>query len=271
MPVEDNSPSLKSDFALLEADEPVVQSPDQEVENEEKSEVREVKKPKAETIPSDEEDDEEAHEDEEDKASDSGKDEEEEAKELLPHERPTLSQIKEKFPDFFKQFPTLKDAFFREKQFSEIFHTPQEAREASEVVSEYETLRSDILEGTGETLLPALKESDSLGKFSKNFLPNLYKVDKDLHWQTVLPIIEDIVRIAYSDGDKNNNENLKWGAYYVAQHILGDSAIAEGKKTLVQKIKAQNQIPRSMKNEQNSRMNDTMRSTLIFMSPFTIH
>lgn len=224
MPIEDNASDLKTDFALLESEEPVVSDLTDETEvSEPKPEIKKKVAPKVESPEPEAEVEEEIEQ------------EEEEPKEILPHERPTIAAIKEEYPDFFKKFPTLKDAFFREKQFSEVFHTPAEARDAAATVEEFNDLRTDVVEGTGEKLLPALKESDSLGKFSKNFLPNLFKVDKDLHWQVVLPIIEDVVRIAYADGVKRGDDNLKWGAYYVAQNILGDPSIAEGKKTLVVK------------------------------------
>lgn len=165
---------------------------------------------------------------------------EDEPKEILPHERPTIEAIKKEFPEIFKKFPSLKDAFFREKQFSEVFHTPAEARNAATVVEDYNSLRDDVVNGNGEKLLPALKESDSLEKFSKSFLPNLYKIDKDAHWKVILPVLEDVVRASFNEGNRTKNDDLKHAAMHIAQFLLGDMSIAEGKNSLVEKEQPEN-------------------------------
>jgi hypothetical protein len=166
-PDVDGPGDLSADFALLEAEDVPEES------NEEDTPEKVAPEKKVSEVP--ESNDEENSEDEEvveipEEEETSEETEEEEGRELLPHERPTVKQITEKFPDFFKKFPTLKDAFFREKQFSEVFHTPQEAKEAAVIAGDYKTLQDDLVNGTGEKLLPALKESDSLGRFSKSFL-----------------------------------------------------------------------------------------------------
>src|SRR5437660_282354 len=45
---------------------------------------------------------------------------------------PQFKEITKKYPNFFKDFPNLRHAFFREKEYSEIFSTVDEAKEAQE-------------------------------------------------------------------------------------------------------------------------------------------
>lgn len=244
MAVEDNTPSITDDVALLSEESPV-----EEIVAPPKKEVKKVEEPIEET--------EKAIEELEVEEEKEEAEEEEEPKEFLPHERPTMAQIREKFPDLFKTFPTLKAAIAREKQFSEIFHTPAEASETASLADEYSALRDDVVAGTGEKLLPALKESDSLGKFSKNFLPNLYKTDKDLHWQTIAPVLEDFVRAAYSNGTRNHNDNLKNAALVISEALLGDLEIAEGKKSLVQREAPKDaKVDEEKQKYENTRYND---------------
>src|SRR6266404_1233667 len=58
-------------------------------------------------------------------------DEEEELEKLkVPFDRPTLKAIKEKYPNLFKDFPQLRDGYFRELQYTAIFPTIEDAKEA---------------------------------------------------------------------------------------------------------------------------------------------
>lgn len=232
MPIEDLSPSIQEDIALL-SDGEETPSKDEKVEAKvepEKEEKSEQEEPEQ---------------------------EEEPEKELAPHERPTLDQIKKAYPDIFKKFPSLRDAFYRERQFSEVFHTPQEARESAELAQEYEDLRDDVINGDGERLLPALKESDSLPKFAKSFLSNLYKTDKDLHYQVILPVLEDAVRLVFQRGIKSGKENLQNAARVMAIELFDEMDVAEGKKTFVEPLeKKDSKLDSERQNYENQRYND---------------
>src|SRR6516225_9215499 len=48
----------------------------------------------------------------------------------IPFYRPPISAIKEKYPNFFKDFPELKESYFREMRFTELFPTVEDAKEA---------------------------------------------------------------------------------------------------------------------------------------------
>src|SRR5690349_5181558 len=48
------------------------------------------------------------------------------------HERPTFAQIKAKYPDILKDFPSLRSIYYREQQFSDLLPTPADAKEAAE-------------------------------------------------------------------------------------------------------------------------------------------
>lgn len=242
MVIEDNASDLSQDFALLEA-EPEVELKDASEDKTKppKSEVKEVI------------DEPEIEEVDEEKAPEK---EEEVEEELLPHQRPTMEQIKKVYPDLFKKFPALQASFNRERQFSEVFSTPADAKEAAARAGDYEDLRNDVVNGDGSKFIPALKESDSLGKFAKSFLPNLYKADKDTHWQVILPIIEDMVRLAYKDGTRTKNENLSNSALHMAEYLLGDMSVAEGKKTFVEKLEEKVAPNKEIQEYENRRFND---------------
>ena len=90
-----------------------------------------------------EEDDEEGEEDQED-----GEDDEEDDKEdELELSRVSYKEVKEKFPSFFKDFPSLKHAFFREQQFTELFPTLEDAKKAIEDQQQFQEITEAVIEG----------------------------------------------------------------------------------------------------------------------------
>src|SRR5215831_7658679 len=36
----------------------------------------------------------------------------------FPYDRPTMQQLREEFPDLFKKFPSMRDIYYREQEFS---------------------------------------------------------------------------------------------------------------------------------------------------------
>lgn len=151
--------------------------------------------------------------------------------EILPHQRPTVAAIKEKYPELFKDFPALRASMFRERAFSEVFPTVNDAKQASENNEVFVSMRDDILNGGGEKLLEGLKESNSLGKFSQNFLPKLFKADREAHWQVIAPVLEDAAKAFYQQGVRSKDDNVKHAAEHLALFLFGDAGFATGTKT----------------------------------------
>jgi len=78
-----------------------------------------------------EKEEEKKEEEKKEEAKEEEEEEEEEELELGPR-RPSFKEIKEKYPDFFKTFPELREAFFRESEYTKIFPTVEDAKEALE-------------------------------------------------------------------------------------------------------------------------------------------
>jgi hypothetical protein len=169
----------------------------------------------------DKEDDEEADKDEEEDEEGEEKDKKEEEEPVLA--RVEFKEIKGKYPQFFKDFPDLKHAFFREQQFSEIFPTVEDARKAAEIENAYNDITSAIVSGDANRFLHELKgEGDeSLKTFSGNFLPAVRNLNKDLYFDIVAPEVQQFIKNVYSHGDKGKDENVKNAAKIVHKILFG--------------------------------------------------
>src|SRR5216684_2162863 len=158
----DNVIDEKSDLELLNIEDPL--APPKEEATPIKEKVKELPEDKSEEV----------EEVEEEPKS------EETEEDLIIASRPTIKEINAKYPEFFKDFPDLRHAFFREQEFSQIFPTIDDAKEAAENLESFSNLEEFVLSGTSDGLKSFLEAAEegkkgSLQNIVANFLPTLYK------------------------------------------------------------------------------------------------
>lgn len=257
MPDLDNETTLAEDVALLSSDDQEPQSDDEPEQTLESDE----------TLPSEEQ---QTQEESEEKLEE----QEEEEKEVLPetsltYDRPTIRQITTAYPDFFKKFPSLKDVYFREAEFTKIFPTVDDAREAVTNAEAFSEFRESALRGEPSALLDAIREADpqALDRFAVNILPSLHKLSPETHWQAVLPLLENVTRSLYKEGmdlgDTDRGKDLMNAARYLSKFLFGETEIAEGKKTNVkapEKSSREIELDEREKNYEIQRYTDAYRS-----------
>lgn len=215
--VLDSTADDSKDIELLNAEDENLSSHEEFTADDEKEDIKEPDK----------------EEKEEDKEEE--KEEKEEPKAEFPYDRPTMQQLREAFPDIFKKFPVLRDIYYREQEFSQIFPTIEDAKEASSNASAFADLSSKVLNGDAGSLFSAIKEVDekAVEKISETFLPSLYKISPDLHWKATLPLLQNIVRGFHQEGQRRKDENIINAADYLSDFVFGDVKVARGERDLV--------------------------------------
>jgi hypothetical protein len=179
------------------------------------------------------EDEEPSDEDKEDK------DDEEEGddKPLAPvHTRPTVKQINEKYPGFFKQFPEMRHMLFREQEYSQLFPTVDDAKDAASRAGDFDTFSNLLQSGKKEDFQEFLKGVSEAGPktlrgMAANFLPSLYTTNRDLYFEVTTPIAESLLKNAYKTAKAAGNVNLQNAAEHIALWALGDAGFATGEKS----------------------------------------
>ena len=247
MAIEDDSTtSIAADEAEL-SEELEVKSPEEAEEKSVEADVNDETEPEEET--------EELEE----------KEEEAQPENLSTHpfDRPSIKAIEEKFPGFFKQFPALRDMYFREAEYSKVFPTIDDAREASENNTAFNSIRESVFEGNGEKFFSAIKEvSDKdLERFSTKVLPTLFKVHPQSFWRAANPLVEDIARNMFEKGKKEGNESLQNAARYLSDYFFGKTEIAEGKDTSIVKVEEDSGVKQEREKFDNERAT-AFRSTV---------
>jgi len=204
---------------------------------EEKEEKEETEEEEVEENKEDKEDKEES-EDKEDK-EEKEEDKEEEKERPTQYDRPTITAIKKEFPEFFNKFPTLQNAFFREQEFTRLFPTVDDAKQALEDNNALSVLRDAALSGDASPVIEALSQSEatSIPKFAKTLLKTLHKDHNDVYVEVVSPLFENALRGAFNYAKSKGDEDLEKAAQAFSNYIFGTPEVAEGKRTFVKEEK----------------------------------
>lgn len=234
--------------------------------NEENTEPAETEEEEEETlIPETEEEEEEETEEEEEEVDEEGKktgkkvkkakkeketsDEEEEAELAAAagddeFKKSTYKAIKKAFPDFFKKFPALKNDLFRAQAFGAVFPSVEDAKEAAQVVQNYNQLRDVVLNGETDKFLGEVKDlgEKEFNTFTEKFLPALYSLSKDKYYDVVTPVLraslQSIIKRGIAKGGKiggtesNEGQNLINAAIVAHQDLFGNSDVEAENKPL---------------------------------------
>src|SRR5438094_6368016 len=98
--------------------------------------------------------------------------------------KPSWAKVSEKYPNFFKEFPEIRDALGRDKTYGELFpEGVEQARETIENHRDFQFFESKVIDGDAKSFLEVIKETGKadLGNFVSNFLPALKEVNNDLY------------------------------------------------------------------------------------------
>lgn len=132
-----------------------------------------------------------------------------------------FKDIREKYPNFFKDFPQVRNLLFRESKFSEVFNSWEDARDAAEKSESFVFIEGNIDKGQPEPILKMVKEwnESKFKKFSSNFLDSLYKVDQQAFYGAVKPILHEALSSVQQTGRQRGDEELSKAAEKVARAL----------------------------------------------------
>src|SRR6185312_2901292 len=144
---------------------------------------------------------------------------------------PSIDALTKKYPEIAKEFPGLKKALDRESEFTEVFDSPEEAKDAAEVVENFKQFETSLMSGNIESVLNAVKESDpnSFAKITDGILQTLQKVDEKAYVKTVSNVIKATSASMFQAGgrltDETQKKNLQLAARYLNNFAFGTSEI----------------------------------------------
>jgi hypothetical protein len=149
---------------------------------------------------------------------------------------PRKKEITAAYPDFFKKFPWMEKMMYRDRQYTELFGSFDDAREVAESAEVLQAFEQDLMQGNTVSVLSKVKEIDpkAFDKLVDNYLPNLAKVDKEAYFEVVGNIGKHIIKDIANEGmkrlnagDKDTAGTLKAMANLLNQFLFGTTEFVE--------------------------------------------
>lgn len=138
---------------------------------------------------------------------------------------PRKKELVAAYPDLFKKFPFLEKMLYRDKQYSELFGSFDDAKEAHEKIESYEHFENLLADGNTEEVLKSIKEGDSkaFDKVVDSYLMTLHKVDKDAYFEVIGNVGKRFIEGMANEAKKSDNDELRQAALLLNQFLFGKS------------------------------------------------
>jgi len=140
-----------------------------------------------------------------------------------------FKDVKGKFPTVFKEFPQLATAIRNDRAYGEIFASPEDARDAAQRASYFNTLEGHLTGGSVKELLGDIEKAnpETFKKVVRDFLPTVKSKSMELFAEITLPAVNDVLRSAIRDAEGSENVNLRNAALHIAKYLYGKPEIPD--------------------------------------------
>lgn len=180
-------------------------------------EVDDLKEPESESESEDEKELEDKTEEETEEPTDEDEEEDTDEEKIT---RPSWKEIKEKYPEIAKN-KEFREVYFREKAFSDIFPTVEDAKEAGDKARVLEVFDSSLVDGDPSYLIQNLSPK-SLEGFTSKVIPALREFNRDLYLKATAPVIVDIVNSIHDHAVSKGDKHLQTSVLNVCNWLFGD-------------------------------------------------
>lgn len=223
-----SAPLTKSDIlAELNVEEPTpqpVKEDDLEIKEPDTEEFERIIEPETEKETDDEESEKES-----DKEVDELAEIEEELKDPDPEDLELTTPVKKreilaKYPNIFKEFPSLEKAYYRELAYTRLLPTIDDAKEAVEAVNILNNFEVDLKQGKTANLFKVMAKNDpnAFAKIADTYMENLAQADEKAYHHVLGNITKDIVETMVRVGRSKENKDLQDAATVLYQFMFGD-------------------------------------------------
>jgi hypothetical protein len=136
---------------------------------------------------------------------------------------PRKKEILAKYPELFKTFPFLEKMLYRDRQYSELFGSFDDAKEIAERSESFDQFESQLLSGDTEQILREVKDTDekAFNLIVDEYLPTLWKVDKEAYKHVTGNLSKRLIMEMVQEANDTDNADLKQAALLVNQFVFG--------------------------------------------------
>lgn len=136
---------------------------------------------------------------------------------------PRRKEILAAFPDLFKKFPQIEKAMYRERAYSEILPTIEDAKNAVAKAEQLDSHEKELMDGTIQGILSVVHGGDkaAFAKVVDNYMPALYNIDQQAYYHTIGNITKHTIISMVNDAKTQSDENLANAAAVLNQYMFG--------------------------------------------------
>jgi len=154
--------------------------------------------------------------------------EEELEEELTPEKLDLISPVRrkeilKKYPNLFKEFPYLNVAYSRDQQFTEVFSTVQEAREAVETLQAFDGFRQELMQGNMTSVLKTVKEADpqAFARVVDNVMHAIGTVEPQAYYHILSNQSAALINSMQQQARQTQNQDMMTAANIIQQFVFG--------------------------------------------------
>lgn len=152
--------------------------------------------------------------------------------ELVVVDVPRRKEILKAFPDLFKKFPAIEKSIYREQQYTELFPSIADAREAAARLDTFKAVEEDLFSGNINNILSHVKKTDekAFNKITGRFLQTIAALDKDAYLGGVNQILRHAVKGAFDSGKSlggEEGEQLQIAARLINRFLFNSTEIKD--------------------------------------------
>lgn len=164
------------------------------------------------------------------------------------------------YPDLFKKHPFLEKMLYRDKEYSELFGSFDDAKEIAEKSEIFNNFETQLLSGKTDDILKSVKENDvkAFNKIVDDYLPALARVDKDAYYEVVGNMGKQLIMEMVREANSSNNDELKSAALAINQFLFGTSTYSPPQKRVNEKVDSEkNEIEQERLNHLQERFEES--------------
>jgi hypothetical protein len=188
---------------------------------------------------------------------------------------PRKKEILKEYPELFKKFPFLEKMMYRDREYSELFGSFDDAKEIAEKSESFNNFESQLLAGDTKEILREVKDADkkAFDTIVDNYLPALAEVDKDAYFHVVGNLNKRLIMEMVQEANDTNNDDLKQAALLVNQFVFGTAKFTAPSNRVEKKDEKSSEAEQerlaftrerfeTSRDELQSRVDNTLRSTI---------
>lgn len=143
---------------------------------------------------------------------------------------PRRQEILKEFPELFKKFPGIEKSIYRERKFTELLPTIEDAQEAISARDNFKRFESELFSGKIDSILHAVKNSDNsaYSKIVDDYLPALARSDRQAYIHVLGNVARGFITSMVREAQNTKNEDLQNAALLLNQFAFGTSDFVQG-------------------------------------------